>query len=756
MTTAADTLQRALQCHQAAQWGEAERLYHDVLATSPANIDALHLLGLLELQNGRVEEGAGHIAAAIAALAQAGLAPAPAHAALHLNLGNARQATGQLDQAIASYQQAIRLDPACAAAYSNLGNVLQQQGDPSGAVTSYQVALQITPNYPEAHFNLGNAYEALGQHDAAIAAYREALRLRPSYAQAYNNLAHALQSAGRLEEAVAAYEIAVRIAPAAPELLVNLGSALRGLGRLDEAVARYQRALALDPDNPQAHYNLANARLAQGDRAAARAGYEHAVALKPDYAAAHFNLANLLKDTGEGDLAIASYRRALAIAPLPAALFNLANLLQDRQELDGAVATWQHLLALEPDHAEAHAGLGNALHALGRMDDALAAFRRALALKPSLAEAHYNLANTLQDLGRIPEALGHYARAVELQPNYVEAHWNRSMALLVTGDFATGWPEYEWRWQRAYSQPLRRPFDQPVWRGEPLDGKRILLHAEQGLGDTLQFCRYTSLVAARRPAGIVLEVPMPLLDLLRDSFADPLVQVVPLDPGFPRGDSLPGFDVHCPLMSLPLAFGTTLDTIPGTTPYLRADPAKAALWRERLGDAPRPRVGLVWAGGIRANNPEAVATDRRRSLALAQLAPLGAIPGIAWYSLQKGAPAVQAAEPPPGLAPRDLMDAVETFADTAALIAQLDLVISVDTSVAHLAAGLGKPVWLLSRFDGCWRWLLERPDSPWYPGLRIYRQPAPGDWRPTLEHLQRDLAAWAIAFKAAQPHEGRH
>ena len=748
MTTTGEAFQRAMECHRTCQWDEAERLYRDVLAASPAHLDALHLLGLLELQSGRTEAATQHIVAAIAALEQTGRPPTPGHAAMHLNLGTAHQAASRLEQAVASYRRALELDPACASAHSNLGNVLAAQGDLAGAVASYQAALRIQPDFPEALYNLGNSYVALGQPDRAIPSYREALRLRPNSSETLNNLAHALQDAGQLDDAVASYEAAVRLAPTSATLLVNLGTALRALGRLDDAIARYQRALALDPDAAEAHYNLANARYAQGALDEAAAGYQRATALKPDHAQAHFNFANLLKERGDIGAAIARYRQAVAAQPaMIGALFNLANLLQDQEQAEAAVATWRRLLALEPNHAEAQAGLGNGLHQLGRPEDAIAAYRGALAIKPTLAEAHYNLANTLQDTGRVAEALRHYARAVELRPDYVEAHWNRSMALLVTGDFEAGWPEYEWRWQRQYSQNLRRRFGQPQWRGGPLAGKRILLHGEQGMGDTLQFSRYVGLVAARDPAEIVLEVPPPLLRLMTASFGGDGRRVVPMDPGFPGGDGLPPFDLHCPLMSLPLAFGTTLGTIPAGAPYLRADPAQAAVWRERLAVERRPRVGLVWAGGVRAGIPEAVATDRRRSIALAQLAPLADITGVAWYSLQKGGPADQARQPPAGMALADPMDAIEDFADTAALVAALDLVISVDTSVAHLAAGLGKPVWLLSRFDGCWRWLLDRDDSPWYPTVRLYRQGAPGDWEPAIARLRGDLAAWVEDFE---------
>jgi len=750
MTSTTETLQRALDCHRSSRWAEAEQLYRQILAREPRHIDAQHLLGLVELQSGRPAAAAARIADAIAVLEAAGAPPDRSHAALHLNLGTALQALDRIDEAAASYTRAFGLDPACAQAYSNLGNLQQAGGRFEAAIASYGEALRLEPGLAEAHYNLGNAKAALGRDQDAIASYRAALLARPAYPEALNNLANMLQDAGELDAALATYEAAVRLAPDSVRMLVNLGTALRAAGRLDDAVARYERALALDPGDAPAHFNLANARYAGGALDAAEAGYRRAIALRPDYAEAHFNLGKVLQERGELDGAVACYREALRANPtMRGALFNLANLLQDQDRTEAAIALWQRLLEVAPDHAEAHASLGNSLHRQGRLKESLVAFERALALKPNLAEAHYNYANALEDDGRLGTALAHYQRAVELRPDYVEAHWNRSLALLRAGDFAAGWPEYEWRWRRRYSDKLRRPFAQPQWRGEPLDGRRILLHAEQGLGDTLQFCRYVELVAERGPAEIILEVPAALCGLMADSFDDARVRVVALDPDFPRGDSLPGFDLHCPLMSLPLAFGTTLETIPAASPYLRASGTKRAAWQARLAADRGPRIGLVWAGGIRPNDPQAVATDRRRSIALADLAPLAELAEASWYSLQKGPPAAQATQPPAGMALIDRMGEVDDFTDTAALVTQLDLVISVDTSVAHLAAGLGKPVWLLSRYDGCWRWLTEREDSPWYPTLRLYRQAAPGAWAPVIARLARDGAAWCAAWRAS-------
>jgi hypothetical protein len=308
------------------------------------------------------------------------------------------------------------------------------------------------------------------------------------------------------------------------------------------------------------------------------------------------------------------------------------------------------------------------------------------------------------------------------------------MALLLSGRFEEGWKEYEWRWKTKMWSSGAREFSAPLWSGEAIGDRTILLHAEQGIGDTLQFCRYAPLIA--RGTRIILEVQAPLVRLL--SRLPGVMQIVA------RGDNLPPFDVHCPLMSLPLAFGTTLDTIPAATPYLSAAAVLAADWQERLAGLDGLRVGLLWAGAQRLNFPAGATVDRRRSVTLKALAPLGEVSGASFVSLQKDGPAAQAADPPHGLVLHDFTADLHDFEDTAALIVNLDLVISVDTAVAHLAGALGKPVWLLNRFDTCWRWLLNRDDSPWYPTLRQFRQPRSGDWNSPVcaarDALQRLVA----------------
>jgi hypothetical protein len=385
-----------------------------------------------------------------------------------------------------------------------------------------------------------------------------------------------------------------------------------------------------------------------------------------------------------------------------------------------------------------HCDLGIALGAVGEFDEAIAACRQAIALKPDYAGAHNNLGVSLMAVGGLDEAVEAFRRAIALKPDLADAHNNLGMTLLQNGRFEEGWAEYEWRWKtRQHLAGGARRFEAPLWNGEAIGSRVILLHAEQGLGDTLQFCRYAPVVAAT--GRTVLEVQPPLVRLL--SGLRGVIEVVA------RGDALPSFDLQCPLLSLPRALGTTLDTIPAATPYLAADPALARVWRERLSRLDGLRVGLVWAGGKKLD-PAWAAADRRRSVALDTMAPLGDVAGVSFVSLQKGEPASQALNPPNGMAVYDSTADLHDFADTAALIDVLDLVISVDTAVAHLAGALGKPVWLVNRFDTDWRWLLNRDDSPWYPTLRQFRQRAPGDWHSVFLRVREALLQVAEAPSA--------
>jgi hypothetical protein len=412
--------------------------------------------------------------------------------------------------------------------------------------------------------------------------------------------------------------------------------------------------------------------------------------------------------------------------------------------LEEAASAYGEALRLDPANAMAHNNLGNLQATAGDNAAAVVSFRAALERNPNLVEAYNNLGSALTQAVRPTEAFAAFRNAIALRADYPDPHFNLGVALLLSGQLAEGWREYEWRWRvPAFERAVRR-FPQRQWSGEALSGARLLLHAEQGLGDTLQFCRYVPLIAA--DTAIILEVQKPLTRLMASLPGGARIVVA--------GETLPEFDVHCPLMSLPMAFGTDLATIPRGVPYLAAAPEAAAIWRRRVEALRGLRVGLAWAGDPRPDRPAAHAVDRRRSLALAALAPLATVSGVSWISLQKGAAAAQAAVPPTGMMLHDWTGELRDFADTAALIEALDLVVTVDTAVVHLAGALGKPVWLLNRFDTCWRWLTSREDSPWYPTLRLYRQEAPGEWAQVIERVARDLGLVASVLHRGRSNNG--
>ena len=434
---------------------------------------------------------------------------------------------------------------------------------------------------------------------------------------------------------------------------------------------------------------------------------------------------------GALDMAINLIERAIQLrGDEPSYYSNLSVMLIDRGRAADALACARRAVALAPTYPEAHNNLGNALRELGELPEAAASYRKALMFNANYPAAHSNLGNVLKALSQYDDAIGSYRRAIAFEPNFADARYNLSTLLLARGELEEGWKQYEWRWRMPFYFASRRPFDQPQWRGEAAVGKTLLVHAEQGFGDTLQFCRFMPQLAALG-FRVVLEAPQPLKRLLGR------LPGVALLVG--EGEDLPPFDLHIPMMSVPGALGVTLATVAGGEPYLQADPAVAEAWRARLATMTHegPKVGLVWAGAASPSSPVFASTYLRRSIAPERLAPLFEATGVNFVSLQKEGPTAPAQFPL-----IDVMTEVGDFADTAALIANLDLVLSVDTAVAHLAAAMGKPVWLLNRFDTCWRWLLERRDSPWYPTVRVYRQPEPDDWDTVIGAVARDLAAF--------------
>jgi len=451
-----------------------------------------------------------------------------------------------------------------------------------------------------------------------------------------------------------------------------------------------RRALEADPKAAAAHYTLGRLYQAEGRLAEAEASYLLALDLAPDSAKAHNNLGCVQHMLGKLDLAVASYRRALVFDPsLPQANQNLAAITSDPAQAERAIAGYLRHRRQNPGDAGAHNNLGNVFRELGRHREALESFDAAIRCNPALAEAHFS----------------------------------RALQLLTVGRLVEGWREHEWRWKVHALGAPRIPGRK--WQGEDLKGGTLLLHAEQGMGDTLQFARYATLAAARC-GKLVLECQRPLAPLLATLAG--VSRVVP------EGDSLPPFDAQLPMMSLPNVFETSLQTIPWDGPYLRADPRRASEWRGRLARGARRHIGLVWSGRPQQRN------NHNRSIPVGALAPLASARDVAFYSLQLGEAGRQAAAAPDGLKMIDLTAGIRDFADTAAFAGNLDLLISVDTSVAHLAGAMGVPTWLIAAYSADWRWLLDREDCPWYPSVRIFRQASPGDWPGVIERVAAALA----------------
>jgi tetratricopeptide (TPR) repeat protein len=613
---------------------------------------------------------------------------------------------------------------------------LHQRGQLAEAEAAYRGLLQQHPGSADALFRLGQLLAHSGREPEAIESFVAALLIAPGFAPLWVEQAAAQMRLGRFEMAVASYDRLIGLRPDDVEAVNNRGAALLRLGRPAGALADFDRALATRPDLAEALCNRGNAFLALGRAAEALASYDQTLALRPTLAQAALNRAQALERLKRPAEALVSLNQAVTMMPgLVPAHYNRGNLLQTLDRHVEAIAGFDAALALEPTHAAAACNRGTSLRALGRLDDALASYEQALAHDPTMVQALVNRASLSAMRGHHRDALADYARAKTASPDSADAHWNEALCRLAMGDYVGGWREHEWRWRTNALRAGHRTYPQPLWLGETsLAERTILLHAEQGYGDVLQFCRFAPLVAALAES-VVLEVPYTLTRLIRTMPGSQRV--------VPHNEALPAFDVHCPLLSLPLALGTTLETIPCALPYLRADPDQERAWRIRLGALPGLYVGLVWAGNPRANDPAANAIDRRRSMPLERLAPLGRVPGINLISLQKGPGAVAAKAPPPRMVLHDWTDELWDFADTAALIAALDLVISVDTSVVHLAGALGRPVWVLNRYDACWRWLHGRTDSPWYPTARLFRQHAYGDWDNVITEVTAALAEFA-------------
>jgi len=598
---------------------------------------------------------------------------------------------GRLDDAERGYRATLEIDPAHVDALHLLGVLRHQQGQHAEAADLVRRAADLRPQDAALQLNLGNALKALGHLDGAIERFRNALTLAPTFPMAHYNLGNAYALAGRHEDAVDAFEKSLRLQPADASSHNNLGNALHALGRHRDAIGAFRRALELRPGHAGAHNNLGMALNALGEADEAITHFRAALKAEPRFVAAQFNLGNTLDATGQHAHAAAAFEAVLALQPhLPPALF----------------------------------GLGNALAALGRHQEAQPRFERAVGLDPNFALAWLSLGTAHQALGAHAAAVRAFDQALRLRPDLASAHMHRAVAWLTLGDFKRGLPEYEWRLENAASHDVQPTSPAlPRWHGEPIDGRTLLIHAEQGFGDTLQFVRFVEVVA-RRATRVVLEVQPSLLPLLAPAAQQWRVTLIAQ--GAPR----PRADLHCPLLSLPLALGTTLDTIPSRTPYLSAPPASRRKWRGSLGGHAKRKIGLAWSGRIQQ--------QENRSLPIAALEPLFALDGIDWIVLQPNLSDAERAAldvHPRAQTIHRFEPRIGDFADTAAIIERLDAVVSIDTSIAHLAGALDKPLWLMLPFAADWRWFTGDARSPWYPSARLVRQPRPGAWDEVVEQV---------------------
>jgi tetratricopeptide (TPR) repeat protein len=673
------------------------------------------------------------------------VAEAFAFALQHHQAGNLRQAE-QL------YQQILCADPAHADSHHLLGVLAYQAGNFDLAVMRIRHALTLNPAAAPYLANLGVAQEALGQHEEALASFQEVLRLHPNSAEAHQGVGNALRVLGRLEQAATHYAQAVRLRPAFLEALSNLANALFLLERFEEAIEYYQKTLALKSDWAEMHCNLSNAlcRLGRWEQAVAHS--RQALRLEPNYPGAHNNLGNALRGLGMLEESVTHCRQAVQLTPdMCEAHVNLGNALALLGRSDEALATFREALRLNANFAEAWSNLGNVLALEGRFDEAADCHERAIAIKPSFPHAYANLGFVRFQQSRFAEAQSCYFEALQRNPHHAETHFNLALLWLLQGQWNKGWEEYEWRWQTADLPRYR--FSQPRWDGSPArkSGGTLLLLAEQGLGDAIQFLRFLPVV---RQLGwrVILQCQPPLQRLL---------STVPgIDLLLPQGNPVPAFDTYLPLLTLPRVFGVSPTTIPAPVPYLHAEAKLIAHWRPRMSEVRCPvsdvkkypfsdtglrtpdsgrflKIGISWQG-----NPT-FRGDRQRSTPLAQFAPLAKVDGVRLISLQKGPGVDQLIDrhfPVLDLG-NGLDEKSGAFMDTAAVIHNLDLVICSDTATAHLAGALGIPVWLALSVVPDWRWQLDREDSAWYPSMRLFRQSRPGQWSDVFEKMAEQLTS---------------
>ena len=676
-------LDQALKAMQNGKLAEAEVICRNILAHAPKDFDTLHMLAVICSEK------------------------------------------GEYDESERLFRATISLDPNFPPGFYNYGALLAKQKKYLAAITQFDKALSLFSNFAPAHCDRGSALRELGRFDEALASLTKAVSLAPNVPMVWYNRGNVYSQKKDYNSALSDYDRAIKIDQNYSDAWFGRGNAFAGLKRYDEAVAAYDRALTLKPD-------LVKAWLARGSifydlkrYDEALVTYDNALARIPDLAEAWLGRGNVFINVQRFDEAFAAYDKALALKPdLADAWLGRGHAFTGLKRYDEASASYDKALALKPDLAEAWLARGDNFNNHRRYDEAFGAYDKALALKPDLAEAWLSRGNVFKNLGRYDEALAAYDKAQALKPGWAEAQCNEAIVRLVLGDTDYGWKKFECRWDTKLLRGLKRNFTQRLWLGDSdIKNKIILIHAEQGLGDTIMGCRYVPMLASLG-AKVIAEVQPPLKSLLKN------LEGVSMLIG--KGETIPRFDVQCPIMSLPLAFKTTVETIPAKVPYLAASNDIVEKWRSKLAGA-EIKVGIAWAGN--PNHPG----DLDRSIPLKNILPIVGLKGARYFSLQKDLRDDD----------REMLDAnsqivrldqeMNDFEDTAAIMMSLDLVISCDTSIVHLAGALSRPIWVLLPFDPDWRWLLNRNDSPWYPTARVFRQLNAGEWSTVTDDVYLEL-----------------
>jgi len=647
--------------------------------------------------------------------------------------GMALYRAGRYREASGLCSRVLRSDPTHADALHLSGVLARQSGNLTESEDLICRAISSYSFKGLYHRDLGETSWLLGKQSEAVQSYHDAISLDPNDLDTTQRLAQILHEKGELDEAGRLYQRVVEKHPDAVEAHYNLGRIRRRCGHIDAAVECYRSAASLRPASPDIHFNLAAVLYDSGQFVESARSYQKVISLQPGDAEAHYSLGVVLQELGDFNSATDSYLRALALKPaFPNALSNLGSTYMELGDLESAEDYLRQCIAIAPQNVNAHCNLGNVLQKKGETLSAIESFRNALTLDPRHVSTLCNFGFVLDFLGEIDGAAQCYQLALAIEPGYDLARFSISTHLLASGDLASGWREYEARWGTREFRAAKRNFTQPQWHGEAIRGSRIFIYSEQGFGDTLQFVRFV-LMVANLGAEVVFEVQPSLFRLL--SNLHPSVRV--LSAGTALDDV--AFDWQCPLLSLPLALSIELSNIPTTIPYLRPEPSETRHWNARLA-ADGLRIGLVWSG-----NPKHT-RDSQRSISLDRLLPLIGSHRATFYCLQKGPAAQQCASISVALQMVNLDEHIRDFADTAAIVANLDLLISVDTAVAHLAAAMGKPVWILLHNAPDWRWLRNRTDSPWYPTVRLFRQSKAGDWDGVLRQVQHELADLIQAY----------